>query len=708
MRKMFFIFSVLSQTVIFGQEETVSDSIPEQLEEVVVTGQINPSSVSKSVVEVKVINKETIQRQGGNTLADILNTTLNLNITPNTATGKSGVSLFGLDGQYFKVLIDNIPIINEEGVGNNTDLSLINLDDIERIEIVEGAMGVQYGSNAVSGIINIITKKSSRNDWEITAYAQEETVGDEYKWFNKGRHIQSLRVGHNFSDKIYANAAYTRNDFTGWFNDRRGENYDQNDGLRGHEWLPKLQQNTKALLSYTTEKLNLFYRFDYLNERIDKFNRIVNLNENTATETTHPTAVDEVYNNNRFYHHINATGQFLNKVDYNISLSYQKQTKDLERYTYRIRKMQKENVEEGEYQSRSAIFSRGTFSNIIYTEKANLQLGYELTLEKGFGSAQAITIDPANQEVTQQLDSYDFFAASELQITQRFSIRPGMRVSYSNLFDPQYIGSLSAKQTLGEDWELRAIVGLANRTPNYNELYTFFVDVNHDVQGNPNLNPEKGVSAFIHIKKRSQFLDGVLRLKNKLSVNYVGLQDRIELIVVNQSPLAFQYNNIDRFRAIGTFLENEIFYNNFKGQIGVSIQGVSKILDSNTQSNDDYLFNFQLNANLAYTVPKWDTTFSIFFKQIGRQQQFVEKTNAEGNQEFVRGETQAYSWTDVTVNKSFFKGKLVTTLGTRNLFDVTQVNTTAFAGGAHNGPPTQLPLGYGRSYFGRLTYNLTF
>jgi outer membrane receptor for ferrienterochelin and colicins len=181
-------------TTVFAQVQEINESInPEKLEEVVVTGQINPQSISKSIVEVKVISREDIERQAENTLADVLNTTLNLNISPNTSTGKSGVSLFGLDSQYFKVLIDNIPIINEEGVGNNTDLTLINLDDIERIEIVEGAMGVQYGSNAVSGIINIISKKSSRNDWDITAYLQEETVGNEYEWFDKGRHIQSHR-----------------------------------------------------------------------------------------------------------------------------------------------------------------------------------------------------------------------------------------------------------------------------------------------------------------------------------------------------------------------------------------------------------------------------------------------------------------------------------------------------------------------------------
>lgn len=691
-----------------SQNAPVNDTIKiEKLDEVVVTGQHNPQSVGKSVFEVKVISRRNIERQAGNNLADVLNNTLNLNITPNTATGKSGVSLFGLDSQYVKVLVDNIPIINEEGVGNNTDLTLINLDDIERIEIVEGAMGVQYGTNAVSGIINVITKKSAKSDWEIGAYIQEESVGDEYEWFNRGRHIQSLRIGHNFTDNFYANAVYTRNDFTGFWNNRFGEKYDRNDGLRGHEWLPKLQQNAKMLLSYNKNDFSIFYRFDYLNETIEYYNQLVDMNENPATGTTRPIAQDEIYTNNRFYHHLNATGSLFKKANYNISLSYQEQTKDLERYSYSIRQDQKENVEEGEYQYRSAFFSRGTFSNFINSKTASLQAGYELTFERGKGSAVAVIITPGEEKISQNLDNYDFFVSSEINFSERFSLRPGARVSFSNLFDTQYIGSLSVKQILNSGWELRAILGSANRTPNYDELYTYFVDVNHNVQGNPELLPEKGVSAFFHIKKNSGLSDGQIRLKNKLSFNYLGLDDRIELIVVQQTPLLFQYSNIDSYRAIGASSENEIFFGNFNAQLGASLQGISKVLESR-DSSDDYLFNLQLNANLGYTVPKWNTTFSAFFKYIGEQQQFVEKTNDAGEQVFETGKTEDYSWLDATIRKSFFNGAFVATLGSRNLLDVTSVNTTAFDGGAHNGPAAQIPLGYGRSYFLKLAYNLNF
>lgn len=706
--KSIFITFFLSSVSVYTQNIHISDTTKlEKLDEVIVTGQHNPQSVNKSVFEVKVISRNDIERQAGNNLADILNTSLNLNITPNTATGKSGVSLFGLDSQYFKVLVDNVPIINEEGVGNNTDLTLINLDDVERIEIVEGAMGVQYGANAVSGIINVITKKASRYNWEVDAYVQEETVGNEYKWFDEGRHIQSIKVGHNFSENFYANAAYTRNDFAGFWDGRLGEKYDRNDGLRGHEWLPKLQQNTKALLSYSKNGFDIFYRFDYLNETIDKYNKLVDRNENPSTGTTRPISQDEIFTNNRFYHHLNATGSFLKHINYNVSVSYQSQTKDLERYSYIIREDRKENVQKGEYQKRKAFFSRGTFSNLIQTETVSLQAGYELTNERGSGSSLTVLSSNGGAMVSQDLDNYDFFASSEITINDRFSIRPGARVSFSNIFDTQYIGSLSAKQILNNGWELRAILGSANRTPNYDELFTYFVDVNHNVQGNPDLLPEKGVSAFLHIKKSSSLSDGKIRIKNRLSFNYLGLNDRIELIVVQQSPLAYRYSNIDSYRAIGAFTENEIFFGNFKGQIGASVQGISKVLEDRS-SDDDYLFNLQVNANLAYTIPEWNTTFSAFYKYIGEQQQFVEKTNSAGDQVFETGKTDGYSWMDATISKSFINNTFTTTLGARNIFDVSSVKSTAFDGGNLNGNGMQIPIGYGRSYFFKLAYNLNF
>jgi outer membrane receptor for ferrienterochelin and colicins len=682
------------------------DSIKrEKLEEVVITGQINPQSVNKSIFEVKVIGRREIEKRAGVNLADLLNQTLNINVVPNLGNGRSEVSLFGLNGQYFKILIDNVPLINEGGFGNGADLTLINLDDVERVEIVEGAMGVQYGSNAVSGIINIITKKSSRYDTEVSVYLQEETVGSEYELFDQGRHIQSVSANHYFNEKFFAKAGFLRNEFTGFFNDQLGENHEINNGLRGHEWLPKTQINPNFLLRFQGDKdLSIHYRFDFLNELITRNNKSVDENPNPATDTRNPLALDNNLIANRFTHTINAMGS-IDKLNYNIIGSYQQQRNDIETYTYVIRDRERRNVIRQEYLSRNAFFTRATLSNIFQTKRFNLQAGYEMTLEEGYGDGLAVLIDPDSERVEGQLNTYDAFLSSEYQFSDRFSIRPGFRAAFSNLFEPQYIMSLSTKYSFDNDLEFRTVIGSSNKTPTYDELYTFFVDSNHDVQGNPNLNPEKGISVFLHLKKSFKFKNH-LSLKSKISASYIALENKIELIVSNPQPLAFKYTNVDEFKSFGFFFVNELNYKRLTGGFGLSVLGVSQVLNVEQDSNDDFLYNLSANFNLNYTIPKWQSNVTLYLKHNGRAQQFVQKANAEGEFTFERGETEAFSWLDLNFEKSFLSRKLVTTFGVRNILDIDTVNTNAVAGGAHSDSPTTRSLAYGRSFFLKLKYNL--
>jgi outer membrane receptor for ferrienterochelin and colicins len=94
-------------------------------------------------------------------VADVLNQSLNIQITPDTRSGNSTANMMGLDGNYVKVLIDNIPVVGDTGLGSNIDLTKLSLNNVERIEVVKGSMGVEYGNGAVAGVINIITKKSN-------------------------------------------------------------------------------------------------------------------------------------------------------------------------------------------------------------------------------------------------------------------------------------------------------------------------------------------------------------------------------------------------------------------------------------------------------------------------------------------------------------------------------------------------------------------
>jgi len=108
------------------------------------------------VLKVKVIDIKRINSQGAYNLPSLLANELNVRINYDPMLGNS-ISLQGISGQNIKVMIDGVPVIGREG--GNIDLTQINLSSVERIEMVEGPMGVNYGSDAMGGVINIITKK---------------------------------------------------------------------------------------------------------------------------------------------------------------------------------------------------------------------------------------------------------------------------------------------------------------------------------------------------------------------------------------------------------------------------------------------------------------------------------------------------------------------------------------------------------------------
>lgn len=698
---MVFLFQIFSLN-IFSQENASQrlDTVNSyKLDEVVVTGQLRPQSIKKSVFEVKVITRKDIDRRAGNNLADLLNQILNIDVFQNSSSAKSDINVLGLDGKYFKVLIDNIPVVNEEGFGNYTDLTLINLDDVARIELVQGAMGVQYGANALSGVLNIITKKKSKNLWEIKTTLQEETVGNEYTFFNLGRHIQSIHLAHQLTAKNYISFSYNRNDFRGFLGEFKGKSYDQYDGLRGHNWSPKQQNFSKLLLSHEGEVFSVFYKFDYLNENIFNYNAIVRSNFIPATQTRNPSSLDQVFNNQRFVHHLNFRGSF-GKTHYIISTSYQKQEKKRESYTYFIRKDTKENIDKNLFLLKQVWFSRGTFSNLINTDIFKLQAGFEFTDEFGFGSPFGVDIVSGEKGVSNSLTNFDLFTSFEIDFNKNLSLKPGVRISYTNLFDNQVYYSISARQLLKNNWETRAIVGFGTRTPNYDELFTYFVDVNHDVTGNENLNAEKGVSTFFYLKKHTE-LNNSFSMKNKLTFSYININDRIELITVNQTPLQLKYNNIDTFSSMGIALENDFLYKNLQLNIGISYFEIKRVLDYETGKTSNNQENFQLNSNISYVIPGINTSLTGYYKFIGKTNRFIQVEGSFQNQKI-----RPYSWLDLMLSKNFFRKKIETTVGVRNLLDVTDISTNAVSGGAHAAPNSAITLGYGRSYFFKLVYNI--
>lgn len=695
----------------FSQSEKKDTIQAASIKEVVVTGQFAPQAIKKSVFNVRLITAKDIQNLAANNLSDVLSQYLNITVKPSGTNGRSTVSLFGLDAQYFKILVDNVPLVNEAGLGNNTDLSQINLNDIEQIEIVEGSMGVTHGANAVSGVLNIVTKKSSLNKWNISATVQEETVKDEFSLFDRGRHIQALKISHTINENWFVSLGANRNDFQGFLDDKKGKNYDENDQMRGFRWLPKEQLNSTALLSYRKNNFNAFYKFEYLDETIDFYNSTVQLGYNTQLGP-YRYASDKRYMVNRYFHNLNATGKIFSKLNYNISLSHQKQARNVEDFRYYLQVENENSIKRTEAnnaiqkdQSMEVLYSTGTLSNFFTDKKVDLQLGYEFVNNKGFS-----LIQEANNSIVpirKTLENYDFFVSSEIKATEKFSIRPGMRFSAQSKFKDQYASSLGLRYLFEKGIELRGSLGNSFRTPSFEELYSKQIFDGHFFAGNENLIPETSTSFEMSLKKTT-FLPSKLQISNTFSGSYLDVNDRIDMALVRFNPDTgnpeYEYINISKYRMWNFSTMNQFKKENWTFNIGASVIGISQKIENQVfASNEKYLYSMNLNSSFSYFVPKWKITFSTYYKLNGKSQQFI-----EGATEYIISDIDSSSWLDASIRKTFFKDKLETTIGARNILDVTSINQTRTNQGAGHATSSQIMLAYGRSYFLKLTYNLNF
>lgn len=170
MKKQFLIVSVLACS--FVSQKLVSQQKNEKIEkldEIVVTAtkfETKKKNIGKVVYK---INQKTIENNQGKTLVDLLNDVPGVQINGNFSTRGQNLGYYirGGRNRQVAILIDGVNVNDPSSFNGDFDLRQIDLNQVERVEVLKGASSTLYGTGAATGVINIILKKASKDKFRV-------------------------------------------------------------------------------------------------------------------------------------------------------------------------------------------------------------------------------------------------------------------------------------------------------------------------------------------------------------------------------------------------------------------------------------------------------------------------------------------------------------------------------------------------------------
>jgi vitamin B12 transporter len=142
--------------------QALADQSDQSLPPVVVTATRVPTPDIEIPAGVTVIDRQQIEADGDNTLADALQLAPGLHVSPSGGPGgNTSVFIRGTNSDHVLVLRDGMPINDAAGTGGAFNFGVDTLADVQRIEIIRGPMAALYGSGAIGGVINLITRRGT-------------------------------------------------------------------------------------------------------------------------------------------------------------------------------------------------------------------------------------------------------------------------------------------------------------------------------------------------------------------------------------------------------------------------------------------------------------------------------------------------------------------------------------------------------------------
>ncbi len=653
-------YKTLFDTIVPGESVTLklAPTIID-MDEVVVTAQYSPQAVDKSIYKVKVIGAKQIEQKGANNLSDLFSDELGIRVNQDGALGTS-MSIRGLSGENVKFLIDGVPVIGR--LNGNIDLSQLNLNNVDHVELIEGPMSVIYGSNALAGVVNIITKENKNTKLQASIDSYYESVGV-YN-FNGTASLKQKRNIFSFSGG--------RNFFQGYSEDNQG---------RALDWKPKRQYMLDGYYLFSHPDYKLKLASQYFNELLWNKGDIIEPH----------FALDSYFTTLRFTNSLNFSTK-IDKVRYlDVTGAYSNYSRMKNTYFKDLSTLEKNmTTNEGDQDTTrfNDLTARAIISKSTDESKLNYQFGLDVNVENGSG--KKIT------DHRQVIGDYAAFLSLKYDPLPTFTIQPGLRFIYNTKYAAPLVYSLNIKWNFIENTNIRASYSRGFRSPSLKELYLYFFDVNHNIKGNENLKAEDSHNVDITADFSKEI--GKKTVGGSVDIFYNKINNIITLAQVTNK--LYSYINIDNYISKGLQAElNHSFYPHFKFKAGFAETGRKNVLDQEVKLDKPFFYTSDVNSSVIYSLVKFDMDISVFYKYTGKMPQYFIDANGNLNEGYIKD----YNTMDISLMKNLFNRSLQISIGVKNVFDNKSIPAVGGGGGVHSGGDSSL-IGWGRTFFAQISY----
>tara|TARA_R100001143_G_C3361105_1_gene135933 strand:- start:13473 stop:15383 length:1911 start_codon:yes stop_codon:yes gene_type:complete len=159
------LWALLCASIAHAQTTELATSDSLQLDQIVITASKIPLTQRETTKPVIVINRREIEQNGSRNLGQLLNQQSGIRVNDSFGSPANPQILYmqGASAQYTLILIDGLAVNDPSGSGGTFDLRLLPLNNVERIEILKGSHSTLYGTDAIAGVINIITREGSED-----------------------------------------------------------------------------------------------------------------------------------------------------------------------------------------------------------------------------------------------------------------------------------------------------------------------------------------------------------------------------------------------------------------------------------------------------------------------------------------------------------------------------------------------------------------